>query len=170
MIITDIDRLRVKSVPTSIDECRNSKLFDRLKDDLYHSVQPGYALTAIQIDEPVRAFLLRGEYGNDLCVINPEIIKTGHKMVHPGEGCLSLPGVRINTNRFDTVTVKYIDYNKQLEKEEDLSGMLALIWQHEVDHMDGVLIIDKEYKKDTVGRNEPCPCGSGKKYKKCCMK
>jgi len=41
--------------------------------------------------------------------------------------------------------------------------------QHEVDHMNGVLCIDRRVKKVVkIGRNEPCPCGSGKKYKKCC--
>jgi uncharacterized protein YecA (UPF0149 family) len=48
-------------------------------------------------------------------------------------------------------------------------GKEAQIIQHEIDHMDGILIIDKEYKSNNVGRNDPCPCGSGKKYKKCCI-
>ena len=45
--------------------------------------------------------------------------------------------------------------------------MDAIVLQHEIDHLDGILISDREYHAVKVGRNDLCPCGSGKKYKAC---
>jgi len=52
----------------------------------------------------------------------------------------------------------------------------AICVQHEIDHLNGITIHDRENKskpiisEKKIGRNDPCPCGSGKKYKKCCLK
>ena len=60
-------------------------------------------------------------------------------------------------------------------KTETFEGFNAYIIQHEIDHLNGITCIDREYKREPlkvgtkIGRNEPCPCGSGKKYKKCHM-
>ncbi|MBO4261299.1 MAG: SEC-C domain-containing protein [Clostridia bacterium] len=80
--------------------------------------------------------------------------------------------------------------------EEDTAVSLSIVWEklyynmckakapwlYELEQWDGILDADKrleirsQYKKDMqavstkVGRNDPCPCGSGKKYKKCCGK
>ena len=61
------------------------------------------------------------------------------------------------------------------EDENDMDGLLECICvQHEIDHLNGVVCMDRKVnttivKDAKVGRNEPCPCGSGKKYKKCCL-
>jgi preprotein translocase subunit SecA len=59
-------------------------------------------------------------------------------------------------------------------KDEQIRLLESVCVQHEIDHLNGVICMDR--KRDTtivkdrkVGRNEPCPCGSGKKYKKCCI-
>ena len=63
---------------------------------------------------------------------------------------------------------------KKQEQEDRL--LEAICVQHEIDHLNGISCIDKEVKLEPivmdkkVGRNDPCPCGSGKKYKKCCLR
>jgi len=52
----------------------------------------------------------------------------------------------------------------------EATGLEAVMVQHEIDHMNGMLCFDRGHKnKDKVGRNSLCPCGSGEKYKKCCI-
>ena len=51
---------------------------------------------------------------------------------------------------------------------KNLTGWDAQVYQHEMDHLDG--IAEKFSQDDKIGRNDPCKCGSGKKYKKCCGK
>jgi uncharacterized protein YecA (UPF0149 family) len=62
------------------------------------------------------------------------------------------------------------------DNENDARNIEAIAVQHEIDHMDGKTLFDCEIKEvgqqiisDKIGRNELCPCGSGKKYKKCCL-
>ena len=129
-----------------------------------------------------------------LVLINPKII---HKEVEIPfyEGCLSYPGKGVNTNRYRDVIISteqsesdwYFsgaavpkDSKGSWEKEhsnnkdEQIRLLESVCVQHEIDHLNGVICMDR--KRDTtivkdrkVGRNEPCPCGSGKKYKKCCI-
>ena len=68
------------------------------------------------------------------------------------------------------VVLEELDNNKQ---DEELRILESVCVQHEIDHLNGITCIDREYKREPlkvgpkIGRNEPCPCGSGKKYKKC---
>lgn len=99
----------------------------------------------------------------EIILINPEIIKTGNKIINPNEGCMSFPGHRTSTKRFDSVTIKNYD------GEKTYTGLRALIVQHEVDHLNGLTIFDKAINPyPSLGRNEKCGCGSGMKYKYCC--
>ena len=81
-----------------------------------------------------------------------------------------LPNQFANTKRHYVVTV--ID---DINGEQHFFGFRAAVIQHECDHMDGVLFTDESVRdrsesitaKPKIGGNKPCPCGSGKKYKKC---
>lgn len=59
------------------------------------------------------------------------------------EGCLSIPNLRGNVERSDTIVVKYIDTETLKPRTDTVSGFTAVIFQHEVDHLDGILYIDK---------------------------
>ncbi len=78
-------------------------------------------------------------------VINPEIIKVGEEMAVAPEGCLSIPGYAGDVERYTAVTVKGFDLQgKPIKiKAED---WLARIFQHEIDHLDGILFIDRALK------------------------
>ena len=66
-------------------------------------------------------------------------------------------------------------WEKSDDSDRDLRLLETVCVQHEIDHLNGIVCMDRKvetsYKRTEkkVGRNEPCPCGSGKKYKKCCI-
>ena len=135
-------------------------LFQQLEAELKNSKTPGVGLAAVQIGILKRAAIVRTQ-SSTVNLWNPEIIDQDGEVVSP-EGCLSFPGISRSVRRAKEVTVKngngktYVFY-----------GFDAVVAQHEVDHMDGVTIIDKNYAAMKVGRNKLCPCGSQKKFKKC---
>ena len=89
------------------------------------------------------------------------------------EGCLSFPGRVEDTTRFQEVVII-----NGIEPEKFVAaGLSAVVCQHELDHLNSTLFMDRKIVKPTpvvvktkVGPNNPCPCNSGKKYKKCCGK
>jgi peptide deformylase len=116
----------------------------------------GCGLAATQVGEIVRIFVIdcAGEdEPSDLKVfINPEILETDGQQVW-NEGCLSFPGVSEEIKRAETVRARAVDRNGQpFEIEAD--GLLAVAIQHELDHLNGVLMIDKlnAIKRRMMGR------------------
>ncbi len=98
-----------------------------------------------------------------IVLINPEVEDMDDEFVNPNEGCLSFPGKKVSTRRFREITIKNFDGRKMF------TGLEAIITQHEIDHLNGLTIFDRTTNPfPKTGRNEPCPCKSGKKYKKCC--
>ena len=77
---------------------------------------------------------------NPLVLINPVIIN-GDNKINMEEGCLSFPGIFENVQRFDTVTVEYMDLNEDIKQIQG-QGFLAKALQHEIDHLNGKLFID----------------------------
>lgn len=106
-----------------------------------------------------------------LFICNPEILEQEDEFVLGGEGCLSFPNDMRSTVRYRNVKVKYRDENFE-ERIVQAEGIEAVVFQHEIDHLNGILYKDRvlqPYRAEPVqGRNEKCACGSGKKFKKCC--
>lgn len=75
-------------------------------------------------------------------MINPEIIEKSQEMIVEEEACLSLPDLRGNVARHKKITVSYLDEDGKA-KTKKYSDFDAIIIQHEIDHLDGVLFIDK---------------------------
>ncbi len=78
-----------------------------------------------------------------LALINPQIKKTSRKKAIMEEGCLSLPNVSLPVERPVKITVQGLDINGELVKIK-AGGLLARVIQHEVEHLDGILIVDKQ--------------------------
>ncbi|MHA1437902.1 MAG: peptide deformylase [Promethearchaeota archaeon] len=128
----------------------------------------GVGLSAVQVGELKRVFIMRTKDKEVITVYNPKILEKRNYFVFAGEACLSIPGQVASTERYNEIVAEWYDEKKQYKKAT-LTGMEAIIFQHEYDHLDGILFTERKYsKQNKVGRNEPCPCGSGKKYKKCC--
>lgn len=124
----------------------------------------------------VRAFMML-YHGTWIIVVDPSIdeyIGGARKM---RETCLTWKGKQIIAERYPCIQCSYHTYDEgQLISRENhiLSGYMAQIFQHEMNHLDGVEEQVEgpnfEFKEDKMpGRNESCYCGSGRKYKQCCL-
>lgn len=118
-------------------------LLTRLEFALITSKTPGLGLSAIQIGVPVRVFiaLLNGRLTP---FINPVIVRSWGSYKGEKEGCLSCPGVKVNVHRWGSILIKPLQFNGQESPPTEFHGFDARIIQHEMDHLDGKLIIDKE--------------------------
>jgi peptide deformylase len=160
MIVTDQKILRQVSRPVTPDDDLEA-LTAQLKAANATAWTDGAGLAAIQIGVPIR-FAWYIVDGVEKILVNPRIISRYDPIIGQ-EGCLSIPNKHIMVRRYSKIA---IESDGQVRVA---TGFESRLIQHEIDHMDGILNIDKEYKPTPkVGRNEPCPCGSGKKYKKCC--
>lgn len=122
----------------------------KLADDMFETmlVAPGVGLAAPQIGKSIRLIVVHVPEDEDdgteevsLRLINPEIIKSSGEQIG-AEGCLSIPGIAGNVKRAQQVTVKAIDMdNKPVRIKAD--GYLAVVLQHEIDHLDGIMFTDR---------------------------
>jgi len=119
----------------------------------------------------------QGQDGPWAVAFNPEIVETGGKQFDAEEGCATWPNKIVVSKRWEQVTIKFLDRDGE-ECTGEAIGFEAQVWQHEIDHLNGITeyLADKPTKptktivndEPKLGRNDPCSCGSGKKYKKCC--
>ena len=150
----------------------------------------GLAANQVGIDAQVAVVNVR----EPLVLINPKYIKKENEIIY-GEGCLSFPGHAIRTKRYRDIIISTeqeesnwyfsgVEENSDgksgwdkgnMKQDQELRLLEAVCVQHEIDHLNGMTIYDREMKLEPtkvekkVGRNDPCPCGSGKKHKKCCL-
>ena len=150
----------------------------------------GLAANQVGIDAQVAVVNVR----EPLVLINPKYIKKENEIIY-GEGCLSFPGHAIRTKRYRDIIISTeqgesnwyfsgVEENSDgksgwdkgnMKQDRELRLLEAVCVQHEIDHLMGKTIHNREVKLEPtkvekkVGRNDPCPCGSGKKHKKCCL-
>lgn len=139
--------LREKTEPISELTEEISDLINNMIETMYNS--DGVGLAAPQIGKSLKLFVMDGDpvledeeekYGV-MVFINPEIIEKKGKKIPMDEGCLSIPDIREKVFRPETIVIRYQDENFQ-EKEQEFSGWMARIIQHEYDHLKGILFID----------------------------
>ncbi len=143
-----------------------SKPVERVDDDIRRLVAdmlatmydaPGVGLAAIQVAVPRRLLVLdvtdKNEDPQPIAMINPEILKLGDQLRLHEEGCLSIPDTHVDIERPSTLRVRYVD-ETGATKELEADGLLATAIQHEIDHLDGRLIIDflSKLRRDMVIR------------------
>ncbi|MCK4579393.1 MAG: peptide deformylase [Candidatus Marinimicrobia bacterium] len=167
-IITNFKLLKKVSRPTTWKEIEKLNLIERLKTANETAWTKGVGLAAIQIGIPIRAAWFMDGDKKDIILVNPTITKATSPIIVPKEGCLSIPDVWSQTRRYNEITVTTLTEKGPATLE--FLEFNAIVVQHEVDHMNGILNLGRRYIPPLrVGRNEPCPCKSGKKYKKCCL-
>jgi peptide deformylase len=125
-----------------------------LIDDLIETKRAthGAGIAANQVGEPLRVAVVEVEEGNPrypykppeplTVIINPTLEPLGEETVEINEGCLSVPDLRGSLPRHLGVRVRYLD-REGTEREEVKRGLTAGTYQHEVDHLDGVLFVDR---------------------------
>ena len=134
-IVTDTKVLKQVSRETTIEEVRQMDLVARLRKANNTAWTSGCGLAAIQIGEPVRFawFVLKGKEHK---LLNPEIIEKRVPVIHRGEGCLSIPNFRKDVLRYHKIVYVSDGVRKKAK------GLKAYVIQHEIDHMNGILITD----------------------------
>jgi peptide deformylase len=133
---------------------REVKSFDAKLHDILDAMYPmmmntnGIGLAAIQVAQPIRALILNipdedGEQPREnlLEIINPVITKKDGDTLYQ-EGCLSVPKFYEEVKRFETVSVNYQDRNGNTHSLK-ADALLSIALQHEIDHLEGILFIDK---------------------------
>lgn len=142
-IITNPNKLlRKKSKDISSSDIRN-KSFQDLLDNMAETMlqKDGVGLAASQIGRNIRVFVINTKNGPEF-FINPVITKKSWTKEIAEEGCLSVPNFFGKVKRHRQLICEYTNRNG-LKKKIEASGLMARIIQHENDHLDGVLFIDK---------------------------
>lgn len=104
--------------------------------------EEGIGLAAPQIGRSIRLFVLKADDGVKRTFINPQIIQTSTEVSSYEEGCLSIPKIYADVIRPERVTVQALnEKGRRFTLEAD--GLLARVIQHEYDHLDGILFIDR---------------------------
>lgn len=136
-MVTDLEILRSKSAIFILNNDALESVISQLEKELRASKIKGVGLSAIQIGMPLRICIIRTEKLS-LNLYNAKIIHGEGYYLFKGEGCLSVPDTYVDTLRMDFVTIKNGD-----GKEHELHGFEAVVAQHELDHWNGILMLDR---------------------------
>ncbi|MBP5157152.1 MAG: peptide deformylase [Treponema sp.] len=147
------DILRQKCEPVQPEEIN-----DELRATINEMFQTmtsanGVGLAAPQVGIAKRFFVMRSDDDVNRVFINPEIIKTSSDLSDYDEGCLSIPGVSETIQRPSTISVTALNERGRHFTLNDATGLLARIIQHENDHLNGILYIDRgdeDFKTKTI--------------------
>ncbi|MEA3363291.1 MAG: peptide deformylase [Thermodesulfobacteriota bacterium] len=135
--------LKQKSLPVTEFNAELKQLADDMVETMYAA--PGVGLAAPQVGALQRLIILDcsgSDEPNDLLVaVNPEIIAGDGDSLEE-EGCLSVPGYWANVKRRSTATLRYQDTDGNVH-ERAAEGLLAIGMQHEIDHLEGILFVDR---------------------------
>ncbi|GBD41739.1 Peptide deformylase 1 [bacterium HR39] len=134
--------LRRRAVPVEGVDERIRRLLDDMLETMYAA--PGIGLAAPQVGESLRVIVadVSEEKNAPLRMVNPEITWRSQTTAVAEEGCLSLPEIYGEVERPEAVEVRYLD-ETGAERTLRAEGLLARCLQHEIDHLDGVLFVDR---------------------------
>lgn len=127
-----------------------NKEIQHILDDMLETMyaDKGVGLAAPQVGLKKRMLVIDDKTGENgepgphpMYMVNPEIIEKSAETIFFNEGCLSVPGLCAEVERHKSIKVRYLDYNGK-EQMLEAEGYLAVIIQHETDHLDGILYID----------------------------
>lgn len=141
-------RQKAKKVPRV--DASIVRLLDDLAETMYAA--PGAGLAANQVGVALRVCVVKGDDNQHYALVNPVLVK-GEGSQIGYEGCLSFPGWVGEVERHETVVVKGLN-RKGKEVRIKSSGFTARAFQHEIDHLDGVLFTDRLTSLDTLRRVE----------------
>ncbi|MBN1466710.1 peptide deformylase [candidate division KSB1 bacterium] len=130
--------LRMVAAPYEREEVEEEFINDML-ETMY--TEDGVGLAAPQVNVSKR-LIVCSDRENEYVIFNPKIIATSENTQSDMEGCLSLPGLHANVGRYDKVIVVGKDAEWR-DIEVKASGLMAVVFQHEIDHLNGTLYIDR---------------------------
>ena len=143
--------LRKKSLPVDVGNENIMPLLQDMHDTMNHLQEAG--LAAVQIGSHKRVFVIspsvdeeneiNSRWNGLICFINPEIYNFSKTMQSSKEGCLSVPEQSAAVIRHQNISIKFFDHNLQEHTIDVKNFYLSICIQHEADHLDGKLYIDK---------------------------
>lgn len=130
--------------------------FQRLVDDMIETMRaaPGVGLAAPQVGVPLRLAVIEVEERVTV-LVNPEITRRSAEVDLPDEGCLSVPGYWGRLERHVSVSVRARDRHGKELRIANAAGLFAQALQHEIDHLDGLLYVDRLGPDGELRREEP---------------
>ena len=131
---------KVKPCSQDLDRYKMSQI---LRENMIHYEGIGLSANQIGIGERVFVMILNLETEETITCYNPRIIKKYNDSVWCEEGCLSFPDEIINIQRPDRIVVKYEDEDKK-EHKIKLDGLAARVFQHEIDHLEGIAFTERQ--------------------------
>ncbi len=141
--------LRQKAVEINTDYPQLDKLISDMFETMYKA--DGIGLAAPQVGKSIRLIIVDTstlDHDNPelkdfkRVIINPKVSNNTNDTIIIEEGCLSIPGIRENVQRYSDIKIDYYDENFE-KKSENLTGFKAVVVQHELDHLQGKLFTDK---------------------------
>lgn len=144
--------LRKNSKEINYDELETRALVEILVRDMFETMYAspwgGVGLAAPQVGVLWRLVVI--DFGNEpLIAINPKIVYATEELTDSSEVCLSLPFMVGDVKRHESITVEYLNYHGNVITKEE-TGFRARVFQHEIDHLDGVLYVDRLNSSQTV--------------------
>ena len=173
MIVKDINQLKEKCLPTSaLSYGEGEDIAKRLLEELSNS-KNGIGLAANQIGINKRVCVINVKE-EPLILINPEIIERSKETFVFPEGCLSFPNKHVRTIRNTSIKVKADNHDEELtfsvNSKDYKDAFECACVQHEIDHLDGITMFDREFKQEPIkvnkiGRNEKVTLTKGSESK-----
>lgn len=161
IVTADQPILRRKAEPVA----RITPALRRLIDDMVETMRAaeGIGLAAPQVGEPLRVIVVEVPEDPEVpgsgilyAVINPEIVEASEEIVEGVEGCLSIPGWYGWVPRAAAVVVRGLDREGRRVRVR-AQGLVARVFQHEIDHLDGILFPDRIQDPTKIWRAQPTP-------------
>lgn len=153
--------IRQKAKPVNNVE---SRIIQKLIDQMIVTCNQvnGVGIAAPQVSRSLRIFIVASHPNKRYphapkmkpeAMINPRILQKSKELKKDWEGCLSIPGIRALVPRHKSLKVQYTQRNGRTKKAE-LSGFIARIFQHELDHLNGIVFMDRAKSKDIITEKE----------------
>jgi len=164
VIIKDKIKLQEKCSPVSVKE--GEEIGVRLLHELRQS-DNGIGLAANQIGIDKRVCVINVK--EPLVLINPKIVKHSKEQFVFPEGCLSFPDSKVKTKRYESIVVEADNHKGRLSfsaNSKDINDAFECVCvQHEIDHLDGITMFDREFKQEPIvkGVNAPKKIGRNEK-------
>lgn len=137
--------LRAKCKPVTGIDASIKLAAGQMLDLMYEAEGLGLAAPQVTLDYQLLVINFEADPSRkdlEVVALNPTLVETSKAVVKDREGCLSFPGLYQDIRRAKTITVQYYDLDGRLV-EMTCTDLAARVWQHEIDHLNGVLFIDK---------------------------
>ena len=162
--ITELGNPVLRQKAESVENISNPKIQELIDDLILTAAEAsGVGIAAPQVSESLRIFIIAGTASSRYpdapetevrVIINPEIVSVSDELEKGWEGCLSIPGLRALVPRHKYIRAAYRDRNNNLV-EEDFLDFAARVFQHEYDHINGVVFLDRvESSLEIITENE----------------